>query len=144
MTMRSRAKAAPSAPADLTIVALGGVAVDAEEAAIRLFQDEDLICDVFMPTRLYPFDVGVLEPSLRQSRRLLVVEEGQGFVSMSSEIIAQAAERFGALGLCCRRCCATPNPIPAARPLEQHCLPGANQIVTKALEVVRESAQLHR
>lgn len=129
---------------DLTIVALGGVAVDAEEAALRLFQDEDLICDVFMPTRLYPFDVSVLEPSLRQSRRLLVVEEGQGFVSMSSEIIAQAAERFGALGLCCRRCCATPNPIPAARPLEQHCLPGANHIVTKALEVVRESAQLHR
>lgn len=129
---------------DLTVVALGGVAVDAEEAALRLFQDEDLICDVFMPTRLYPFDVGVLGPSLRRSRRLLVVEEGQGFVSMSSEIIAQAAERFGDLALCCRRCCATPNPIPAARPLEQHCLPGANHIVTKALEVVRESARLHR
>ncbi len=129
---------------DLTIVALGGVAVDAEEAALRLFQDEDLICDVFMPTRLYPFDVGVLEPSLRRSRRLLVVEEGQGFVSMSSEIIAQAAERLGEIGLCCRRCCATPNPIPAARPLEQHCLPNANHIVTKALEVVRESARLHR
>lgn len=129
---------------DLTVVALGGVAVDAEEAALRLFQDEDLVCDVFMPTRLYPFDVGVLGPSLRRSRRLLVVEEGQGFVSMSSEIIAQAAERFGELALCCRRCCATPNPIPAARPLEQHCLPGANHIVTKALEVVRESARLHR
>jgi 2-oxoisovalerate dehydrogenase E1 component len=143
-TARLKPDVPADTPADLTIVALGGVAVDAEEAAIRLFQDEDLICDVFMPTRLYPFDVGVLEPSLRQSRRLLVVEEGQGFVSMSSEIIAQAAERFGSLGLCCRRCCATPNPIPAARPLEQHCLPGANQIVTKALEVVRESAQLHR
>lgn len=129
---------------DLTIVALGGVAVDAEEAALRLFNDDDIICDVFMPTRLYPFDVSVLEPSLRQSRKLLVVEEGQGFAGMSSEIIAQACERFGHLGLSARRCTATPNPIPAARPLEQHCLPGANHIVTKALEVVREHASLHK
>lgn len=129
---------------DLTIVALGGVAVDAEEAALRLFNDEDVICDLFMPSRLFPFDVGVLEPSLRESRRLLIVEEGQGFAGLGSEIIAQACERFGAMGLSARRVCATPNPIPAARPLEQHCLPGANHIVTKALEVVRESAQFQR
>ncbi|MCC6321843.1 MAG: pyruvate dehydrogenase [Phycisphaerales bacterium] len=129
---------------DITIVALGGVAVDAEEAVIRLFNDEDLVCDLFMPTRLYPFDIGVLEPSLRQSRRLLIVEEGQGFVSMSSEIIAQACERLGHLGLSARRVTATPNPIPAARPLEQLCLPGANHIVTKALEVMREHANVQR
>lgn len=129
--------------ADITIVAIGGVGVDAEEAAVRLFQDDEVIVDLFMPTRLYPFDVGVLEESLKQTRRLLVVEEGQGFVGIGSEIVAQCAERFGTLGLTCKRLSATPNPIPAARPLEQHCLPGANQIVAKALEVVREHARQH-
>jgi len=143
-TARLRPISAGGAPADITIVALGGVGIDAEEAAIRLFDDDDLIADLFMPTRLYPFDIGVIEESLRETRKLLIVEEGQGFVSMSSEIIAQAAERFGHLGLACKRLCATPNPIPAARPLEQHCLPGANHIVTKALEVVREFANLPR
>ena len=56
--------------ADITIVAIGGVGVDAEEAAVRLFQDDEVIVDLFMPTRLYPFDVGVLEESLKQTRRL--------------------------------------------------------------------------
>jgi len=90
-----------------------------------------------MPSRLYPFDVGVLGDSLRATRRLLVVEEGQGFVSMSSEIIAQAAERFGAQGLHCRRLTAEPVPIPAARPAEQRCLPGTDAIVAASMEVLR-------
>jgi 2-oxoisovalerate dehydrogenase E1 component len=138
----ARLKPDTSSPADITVVALGGSSTDAEDAAVRLFHEHDLIADLFFPTRLYPFDAGVLEESLKESHRLLVVEEGQGFVSMSSEIIAQVAERYGELGVACRRVCATPNPIPAARPLEQHCLPCADHIVAKALEVVRESAQL--
>jgi 2-oxoisovalerate dehydrogenase E1 component len=124
--------------ADVTIVSLGGSSLDVEEAAMRLFQEEEIIADVFFPTRLYPFDIGVLEQSLTETRRLLVVEEGQGFCGLGAEIIAQAAERFGSLGLACKRLSATPNPIPAARPLEQQCLPGPNHVVAKAMEVVRE------
>ncbi len=124
--------------ADITIVAFGGMSLDVEEAAMRLFQEEEIVADLFFPTRLYPFDVGVLEQSLTETRKLLVVEEGQGFAGMGAELIAQAAERFGHLGLACRRLSATPNPIPAARPLEQHCLPGVNHIVARTLEVIRE------
>ena len=124
--------------ADVTIVALGGMSLDVEEAAIKLFQEEDIVADLFFPTRLYPFDIGVLEQSLTETRKLLIVEEGQGFAGIGAEIIAQAAERFGHLGLACRRLSATPNPIPAARPLEQHCLPGVNHIVARTLEVIRE------
>lgn len=123
---------------ELTIVALGGESIDAESAAIQLLTEHDIACDVFMPTRLYPFDVGVLEDSLSRTRRVLVVEEGQGFASVSSEILAQCAERFGHLGLAMRRCTACPCPIPAARPLEQHCLPSAQTIIDKALEVMRD------
>ena len=119
-------------------VALGGMSLDAEEAAIKLFQEEEIVADLFFPTRLYPFDVGVLEQSLAETRKLLIIEEGQGFAGMGAEIIAQAAERFGHLGLACRRLSATPNPIPAARPLEQHCLPGVNHIMARTLEVIRE------
>lgn len=137
-TARLKPDLGPTQQADVTIIALGGLSIDAEEAAVRLFQEEEVVADLFFPTRLYPFDVGVLEHSLTQTRRLLVVEEGQGFAGIGAEIIAQAAERFGHLGLACRRLSATPNPIPAARPLEQHCLPGASHIVARTMEVIRE------
>lgn len=128
----------PMGAADVTMVAVGGMSLDAEAAALRLFEEEEIAVDLFMPTRLYPFDVDVIEPSLSQTRRLVVVEEGQGFVSLSSEILAQCVERYGHLALSCRRVTATPNPIPAARPLEQQCLPGVDQVVAKTLEVMRE------
>ncbi|MBX3402727.1 MAG: hypothetical protein KF699_04855 [Phycisphaeraceae bacterium] len=131
-------RAGGGAGAEVTIVALGGAAIDAEEAARRLFEEDEVAADVFMPTCLYPFDVSVLADSLTRTRRLVVVEEGQGFVSMSSEIIAQAAERFGAQGLGCRRVSAAPVAIPAARPLEARCLPQAQDVVHKCLEVARE------
>jgi 2-oxoisovalerate dehydrogenase E1 component len=137
-TARLRPDLGGGASADVTIVAVGGAALDVEEAATRLFQEEEIVADVFIPTRLYPFDVGVLEQSLSETGRLLVVEEGQGFCGFGAEVIAQAAERFGSMGLACKRLSATPNPIPAARPLEAECLPGANHVVARAMEVVRE------
>ncbi|MBY0312504.1 MAG: hypothetical protein K2W85_10565 [Phycisphaerales bacterium] len=137
-TARLKPELGAHGQADVTVVCVGGMSIDVEEAAVRLFQDEEIVCDVFMPTRLYPFDVGVLEQSLTETRRLLVVEEGQGFAGFGAEVIAQAAERFGHLGIAARRLSATPNPIPAARPLEQQCLPGASAVVNKAMEIVRE------
>jgi 2-oxoisovalerate dehydrogenase E1 component len=131
-------RAGGGAAAEVTIVALGGAAIDAEEAARRLFEEDEVAADVFMPTCLYPFDVSVLADSLSRTRRLVVVEEGQGFVSPSGEIVAQAAERFGANGLCCRRVTAAPVAIPAARPLEARCLPRPEDVVHKCLEVARE------
>jgi 2-oxoisovalerate dehydrogenase E1 component len=137
-TARLRPELGGVGSADVTILAVGGAALDVEEAATRLFQEEEIVADVFIPSRLYPFDVGVLEQSLKDTGKLLVVEEGQGFCGFGAEVIAQAAERFGAMGLACRRLSATPNPIPAARPLEAECLPGVNHVVSKAMEVVRE------
>ena len=128
----------PDTDPDVTIVAIGGVGLDAEQALLQLFDDEEIVADLFLPTCLYPFDVDVIAESLEASRRLVVVEEGQGFVSLSSEILAQVAERYPHLGVVCRRVVAAPNPIPAARPLEERCLPGVGHIVERTLEVTRE------
>lgn len=137
-TARLKPHVGAGGAADVTVVSIGGMSIDVEEAAVRLFQEEEVVCDVFFPARLYPFDIGVLEQSLTETKRLLVVEEGQGFAGLGAELIAQASERFGHLGLCCRRLSAAACPIPAARPLEQQCLPGSNHVVAKAMEVMRE------
>ena len=127
-------------PADaptLTIVALGGMSLDAEEALVELFDTDEVTADLFLPTRLYPFDATVLAESLRATRRLLVVEEGQGFASVGAEIVAQVVERSGAAGLMVRRIAAVESPIPAARPLEADCLPGKGRIVAAARELLK-------
>ena len=126
----------PDLPADLTIVAMGGISLDAEDAALRLFDEEEIVVDLFLPICLYPFDVQVFASSLAETKRLLVVEEGQGFVSMSSEILAQVAESFSHLEIGCARLVAASNPIPASRPLEEQCLPNAEAIVRKSMEVM--------
>ena len=132
------ARLMPKQSPDVTILAVGGMSVEAEEAMMRLFEEEEILAELFLPTRLYPFDAGILADSLAKSRRLLVVEEGQGFVSLSSEILAQMAERFAHLNVRCCRLTASGCPIPSARPLEEQCLPNTDAIVRKASELVRE------
>jgi 2-oxoisovalerate dehydrogenase E1 component len=133
------ARLKPRTQPDLTLVAIGGMSLDAEEAALKLFEQEEIAVDLFMPSQLYPFGIDALRESLEETRRLVVVEEGQGFVSLGSEILAQVAEGLPGLGLACGRVAAAPVPIPAARPLEELCLPGVDDIVNKAMEVMRVS-----
>jgi len=128
----------PELPADVTLLAIGGMSIEAEQAMLQLFESEEVVAELFLPSRLYPFHIDVLEESLTSTRRLLVIEEGQGFVSMSSEVLAQVAERYGHLNVSCRRLTARANPIPAARPLEQQCLPDTQAIIDRAMEVMRE------
>jgi len=113
----------PKSPAEVTIISLGGISLEAEEAIHKLFYEEEIICELYMPIQLYPFTIDAIRDSLVSTQKLLVIEEGQGFASISSEIIAQVAEELGGSGIKCQRVFASENPIPAARPLEDECLP---------------------
>lgn len=132
------ARLRPSVPPEITLLAVGGMSLDAEQALLRLFEEDEVAGDLFLPSRLYPFDVDVLAESLTQSRRLLVIEEGQGFASFGGEVVAQTAERFGHLGISFGRVASAPVPIPAARPLERLVLPGVDHILARAREVLHE------
>ena len=105
-------------------------------AVLRLFEEEEIAADLFLPTRMYPFEIDHLAESLETTRRLIVVEEGQGFAGLGSEVLAQVSERLGHLGVHCRRLSAAPVPIPAARPLEEKCLPGTDAIFERVMEVM--------
>jgi 2-oxoisovalerate dehydrogenase E1 component len=131
------ARLKPLTEPDLTLVAIGGMSQEAEQAVLTLFADEEIVADLFLPSQLYPFRADVLRESLERTRRLVVVEEGQGFAAMGSEILAQVAEWPIPAKVACGRVSAAPVPIPAARPLEEVCLPGTGAIVAKALEVMR-------
>lgn len=115
-------------PADVTVVALGGMSLEAETAMIHAFVEDEIVVDLFLPTALYPFNAECLIESVRQTRRVVVAEEGQGFASVGAEIVAALCEMRDLRIDAVERVSAEPQAIPAARPLEAFCLPGVEQI----------------
>jgi pyruvate/2-oxoglutarate/acetoin dehydrogenase E1 component len=129
----------PEDGAQLTVVAYGWM-VNAAEKAMAALQDEDLACELLIPTQLYPLDIESIVDSVSRSGRLLVVEEGQGFAGLGSELIAQLAtdQRVGSFEA--DRICAAPCPIPASKPAEQAVLPCADDIIKAAIALATRTA----
>jgi 2-oxoisovalerate dehydrogenase E1 component len=132
-TMRIRpTKADP----DLTLVCYGGMLELAEQAAATLLKTEEIAVEILAPTQVYPLDLCPLMESIQQTRRLLVVEEGQGFSGFGSEVIASATERLQGISLQCARVCAVPSIIPAGKPSESKSLPSVEDITSSALQLI--------
>lgn len=71
---------------DCVLIAPGGVAHRALQAARSLLCDEDLVCLVLVPSRLYPFDVEPLLPALERAGAICVAEESTAGGTWGSEV----------------------------------------------------------
>ena len=128
----------PESTPHLTILCYGGMLPEAERAADRLFEEHDVVAEIICPAQLYPLNLWPIMESVRQSGRLLVVEEGLGFAAFSAEVIAQLCEHApGMLQKVCRLA-SKGHPIPASRELENEALPSTESIVTTAAEFLKE------
>lgn len=122
---------------DITLVCYGGMLVEVEEAVAILFGEYEILVEIICPTLIYPFKATAIIESLEKSKRLLIVEEGQGFAAFGSEVISQIVEYNAALlskGV--RRLSASENAIPASRYLEEFTLPQASDIIIAAKELM--------
>lgn len=127
-------------PPDLTIVCYGGMLAEVERAIDTLFDQQEIVCEVICPTRLYPLDLGAILESVLKSGRLLLVEEGLGFAAFGAEVVAQIVEHApGAVQLLARISSPT-HPIPSCGPLEKDVLPGTRHVVQKAYEMMCNSS----
>jgi 2-oxoisovalerate dehydrogenase E1 component len=131
-TTRLRPEAAP----DVTLVCYGGMLPDAERAMERLFDEHEIVCEIICPTQIYPLNLWPILESVRQSRRLLIVEEGLSFAAFSAEVIAQICAQEPGLLQCVRRLASRRHPIPSAGPLEKDSLPNQDSITLAALQLV--------
>ncbi|WP_214110880.1 alpha-ketoacid dehydrogenase subunit beta [Acrocarpospora catenulata] len=75
--------------ADCVIIAPGGVADRALVAMRRLFLERELACCLLVPSRLYPFDVEPLLPTLRGARGVVVAEESTAGGTWGAEVAHQ-------------------------------------------------------
>ncbi|MFB7719010.1 alpha-ketoacid dehydrogenase subunit beta [Nocardia sp. NPDC056100] len=74
---------------DCLLIAAGGMADRAVEAARRLALESDLLCQVIVPTLLHPFDVEPIAAACDSARIICVAEESTGGGTWGADI-AQA------------------------------------------------------
>jgi pyruvate/2-oxoglutarate/acetoin dehydrogenase E1 component len=113
--------------ADVTLVTYGGMTAAAEEAMRELIEQEELAFDYAVLTQLWPLDVDWITDSVRQTRRLVVIEENAAGYGVSAAVLASVAEQVGD-GFAARRVGGDPVPLPSARHLEDSALPSAADI----------------
>ncbi len=77
---------------DVTLIGYGGMGDRLVDAADRLFEEHDLICQVLCPTQIYPLDMRAYAHVIGQAPAVVVAEEGQGFAGFGAEVSAQAAD----------------------------------------------------
>jgi len=106
-------------------------------AVDELFEGNDLVAEIICPLQLYPLNLEPVLESVAQTRRLVIVEEGQGFCGFGAELLAAVQERDPALLIQAKRLFAPPHPIPSCKPLELELLPNKSSIASAALEVLQ-------
>jgi len=128
----------PLGSVDATILCYGGMLMHVEQAIETLFEEYELVCEVMCPMQLYPLDLAPILESVKQTGRLLIVEEGSGYAGFGSEVVAQLAEVSPTALKRLRRISGPMHPIPAAKTLEAAVLPSSSHVVDAVREVCRD------
>lgn len=127
--------------ADLTLVAYGGMAELAVQAAEALLMEDEIYAEVVIPSRLDVAADPLFEASLRRSGRLLVAEESTPTASWGSEVVAWAATScFDRLQSAPAKVSARDTPIANTRTLEDAILPQLEDLLRAARSLVGSPA----
>ncbi len=123
---------------DLVLIAYGGSAELAAAAAEHLLIEEEVACDLLVPSQVVPLPADDLLGPVLSAGRALVVEEGARAWGWGSEVVAALYEAAGPAlaGGAIGRLGARPFPIPGSRPLEEAILPQRQDIVDAALALL--------
>jgi len=124
----------PDHPSHLTIATYGYNFELARAAAVELLMEHEIFSDIVLFSQLSPFNLESLFPSLRNTRKLLTVEEGTLSLGWGAEVVARSAESMD--GLKVRRVAALDLPVATAKSLEDAILPSIQDIVRSALSLV--------
>jgi 2-oxoisovalerate dehydrogenase E1 component len=121
-------------PADATVLCYGGMLEEVERAAVDVFRENEIVCEIVCPQALQPLNIEPIAESVERTQCLITVEEGPQIAGFGSEVIARLAQRgglprrVGRLGY--------DGLIPSCHAREQQLLPGARHVadtVRKAL-----------
>jgi 2-oxoisovalerate dehydrogenase E1 component len=122
----------PEGKVDLTILCYGGMLELAEEAQLKLFEDYDIVAEVICPTQIYPLNINPILESVKNSGRLLIVEEGYAFSGWGSEAVTELIEAIPGSIKALKRLNMPECPIPCCGKLEKELLPNIDELISTA------------
>ncbi|MCX6210266.1 MAG: hypothetical protein NTZ59_12410, partial [Bacteroidetes bacterium] len=117
----------------ITVFCYGGCLTDCEEAAYELFIENEIFVEIICPTIIQPLNISTIKNSVRQTKNLLIVEEGFNFASLGSEIAAALLE--DKLQLNNLKRIGNNSVIPSSIKAELDLLPGKSTIKQEILKV---------
>ncbi|MBC7630351.1 transketolase C-terminal domain-containing protein, partial [Aeromicrobium sp.] len=117
---------------DITIVAIGRMALEAQKAADTLAAD-GISAEVIDPRTVQPFDTAAVVASVKRTNRVLIVHEAVTFAGIGAEISSQIQEEaFDYLDAPVMRLGAPFSPVPFSPVLESAYVPDAARIASGA------------
>ncbi len=131
-TLTIRGAQAPT----LTIAAYGYMSELARQAVERLAYEHEIFTELVVLTQISPFKVDPIVRSASQTGALLVVEEGTYSLGWGAEVVARVVEADKPIAVKCKRLAAKDTPIPASKPLEASTLPGVDDIIQMAVNMM--------
>jgi 2-oxoisovalerate dehydrogenase E1 component len=119
----------------ITIVTYGGaidIVLDSIEA---IFYEFEIKPEIFSLTQIYPLEIDVVVESVKNTTRLITVEEGSAFAGLGSEIISSIFEKnIG--GFKAQRVASLATPIPSSKNLEAEVLVSKQKIIDAIRKVL--------
>ncbi|MDP8222827.1 MAG: transketolase C-terminal domain-containing protein [Candidatus Lernaella stagnicola] len=133
-----RLVADPAETPTVTLLAYGGMAPLALEAAMNALVRDEILVEVLLPSRVKPFPVADVAGFVRKSGRAVIAEESPREGGWGAEMAARLMESaFADLRAPIARVGAKETPIPASMPLEKHVLPQVADIEAALRAVAR-------
>ena len=120
---------------DLTIVSYGGIASDIFNSLDEIFLETELIPELIVLSKISPLDIKPILDSVRNTGRLIFIEEGGKSFGIGAELLALTFENLGSELKFASRIGALPVPIPSSRKAEQYVLPNFNIAIRIANEL---------
>jgi pyruvate/2-oxoglutarate/acetoin dehydrogenase E1 component len=121
---------------DLTMVAIGRMVSDALKAADEL-EKEGVKTTVLDPRTLVPLDIQAILDSVKQTHRVVIIEEGHKSGGVGGEIAAQISEEIlDELDAPIRRVASLDIPVPFSAVLEEQIFPNESKIVETARDLM--------
>ncbi len=124
---------------DVTVVGISRMALTAERAAEKLFEEHEIEAEVIDPRTLRPLDLDSILSSVRKTNRCVIVEEGWPHGGVGANLAALIQEQaFDWLDAPVGRVTGADLPMPYAKPLEQIAFPHETEIVDAVLSTFRD------
>jgi pyruvate/2-oxoglutarate/acetoin dehydrogenase E1 component len=114
---------------EVTLITYGGMTQIVCDAVKEVFMEEEILVEILIPAQIKPLPLDDILPSVKNTEKILIVEEGVVSGGWGAELSAELQTNVGfILKKPILRIGAKSLPIPSARTLEEEVLPSSSEI----------------